>query len=545
MPIDWSKLPDQAAPSRQNSSSGLRSSIDWSRLPDQEPSQQAPAPRSSGWPATIGDAAGDVLIGAAKGAGQTAVNLGRLVHQIPGFSEGLDYWYEKLGKPGVDSARDFATGPGLSGLITGQQRQTAEQRLSLEPTNTAQRVGMVGEQIAETLLPSGAISRAAQGMNLARRVGLEAVTSAGISAAQGGDPTVAGVMGGAIPVVGRAVRAAAPALKEGALKNVTQALGATKERYKAMSQRLAPEIMRRGIRGSREQMQQQAEEAAEAAGQRIDDAIQAFGSRQVDSKPVIDALESAKDAYRINRSLSVPEAVRQGYVEVVQGGKTVLRKGASVGPNGTINVSVNVEPRAINQLNSLQRVLRELGPEPRVDQLIAVRRTWDKIVDQAGGYAHRAPGAIGIPLKDQSEAYAKREGASAIRKLLDAEVPELTAYNKEYAFWKSLDDVVSQTLKRTQPQGPGLGARVAGAAGQGIGAAMGASGGPTTAGIGAMLGGALNKRLENLLTSSRVRLLSASMKDQLANAIMSHRWQEVARVLGRIEATQGSKVFAQ
>src|SRR5205814_4658508 len=175
----------------------------------------------------------------------------------------------------------------------------------------------------------------------------------------------------------------------------------------------------------------------------------------ITTKPVLDALDTAKDAFRTTTA------------------------------TGTV---VEFEPRAIKQLTGLQQVLTDLGPTPTVEQLVAVRRAWDKVVSQAGGFEHRAAGAIGVPLKDISEAWAKREATSAIRELLAQQVPDLAAVNKEYAFWKGLNDVLTQTLKRTQPQGPSLTRQVLETGSAAMGGAIGSTVGPVGAAGGVALG---------------------------------------------------------
>lgn len=439
-------------------------------------------------------AGSDVLIGAAKGLGQTATNLGRLVHKIPGVSSAVDAVY---GRPGI-SEQGFAA---------------ADQALA--PSSTAQRVGKAGEQIAEVIAPgkaiSGAAATAARRLGMAGRIGVEAAGGAGLSVAQGGNPVVGAVVGGAAPVIGQAVGAVAPKLRAAAEEQVVKALGPTKERFKAMAERLTPSILQRGLRGSREALQQQAADAAQAAGQNIDAALTAYGSRQASTQPVVAALETAKDAFR------TPNAAGQ---------------------------IVEYEPRAIRQLEGLQKIITDLGPNASVDQLVGVRRAWDKVVDQAGGFAHRAGGAIGVPLKDQSEAWAKREATGAIRKLLDVEVPELTALNKEFSFWKSLDQVLTQTLQRTQPQGPGLGRMVMEAGGQAVGGVLGSTAGPAGAVGGAIGLGKIAAMANSVFKSPRWLLASAQAKDRLAAAIAGGNTGQMATALMRIGAVQGSKIPA-
>jgi hypothetical protein len=299
-----------------------------------------------------------------------------------------------------------------------------------------------------------------------------------------GDVTgLGGGLGGAkLAAAGaRAVqRRVVPALRQQAGKKVEQALGPTKERFKAMTRRITPEILKRNLHGSRASILKQAEDAAEAAGTQIDDAVAQYGERPANTEPIIRALETAKSAFRTR------------------------------GTNGAL---VEYEPRSIRQLERLQQVLVDLGPDPSVGQVIAIRRAWDRVVDQAGGFAHRAGGAIGIPLKDQSEAWAKREATAAIRRVLGSEVPELSALNKEFTFWKSLEDILTQTLQRTAPQHGGLHQVVVEAAGAAAASSRGLGAAWATGKVAGLL--------SRVVTSPRWRLMDARVRNRLAEALAS------------------------
>jgi hypothetical protein len=441
---------------------------------------------------------GNNVIGVMKGAGHTAVGLGDLFRHIPGLRQ----------------LSDAAAGGNADASFAAADE-------ALKPEGTAQKIGHGVEQAAEFLIPAGAAERGAAtiaaktaplfrnaprlvraAVKVAPRALTEALSSGSVAAAQGHDPTAAVAIGAATPMLGAAVDAAAtaasPALRSAAESQVMQALGPTKERFKAMAERIVPEMLKRGIRGSREQLAERAGAAVDAAGQEIDAALQQFGSRQVGVKPVSDAIEKAKDAFRATNAV------------------------------GTV---VEFEPRAIRQLDKLKGVIDDLGPDARVDQLVAVRRAWDKVVADAGGYAHRAPGGIGVPLKDISEASTKREATTAIRQLLDTEVPELSALNKEYSFWKNLDDVVTQTMQRKAPHGESIGSIVKESAGQAVGSM--ASGGNLGA---AFALGKLAKTASAVFTSPRWKLASAQAKDALATAIVANNPAQIAGSLSRIMA---------
>jgi hypothetical protein len=479
-------------------------------------------------------AVGNSVIGLLKGMGHTASSLGEAVTKIPGVATGIDTLY---GKPGLTKSA-FAAANEMT-----------------QPTTTAQKVGYGAEQAAEFLAPgaaaedtaaklagrySGAIaskfSNAPRLIQAGAQAAPQALTqgaaAAGTAAAQGGNPVAAGVMGAAGPVGQAALGSAADALGAQANKLVMQALGPTKERYKAMAQRLVPRILSEGIRGSREDVLAQATDAAWDAGQDIEKTLDAVGSRQIGTQPLVDALENAKNAFRTTATKPLMSLIGNKTAQILK-----------VDPQArTATVAVNFEPRAIAQLDKLKTVVQDLGGDASVTQLVAIRRAWDRVVDQAGGFAQRAPGAIGMPLKDTTEAWAKREATGAIRQLLDENVPELTKINKEFSFWKNLQDVLTQTVQRTTPQKPGLGTMIAQGAGQAVGGVVGSPGGPGTAVGGAVALGQVAKLANSVFSSPRWKFASAQMKDSLARAIMNGNVGELTSVLSRLGAGAASQI---
>ena len=408
------------------------------------------------------------------------------------------------------------------------------------PIETATAIGQKHvEQFgkARHALSDGRVSEAI-GHGLASAVPILGPVAADIGE-QIGSGDVAGGLGAATglvaplaaagPVARAAGRAATP-LRQSAQQKVVQALGPTKERFKAIAEKRAPEVLQRGLGGSRESLQAQAAQNARSAGQQIDELLQREGGRPLNPQPVIDALENAKTEFQTTRQVPLADAIKEGLERT---------PGARINGN-MVEIPVVFEPRAIGQISELQRVLRELGPEARVDQVVAIRRAWDKVVSDAGGYQHRAPGAVGQPLKDVSEAAAKRQATTAIRELLSAEVPDLAAINKEFAFWKDINSVLTQTLKRTQAQGPSLLGRIREGSGQVAGAVMGGvAGGPVGAGVGAVLTGALGKTAHAVFTSPKWRLVSARTRNQIAEALASGNPERVSTALGRAAAVTG------
>lgn len=151
------------------------------------PKPEKPKERQSGL-ATLGD----FVIGALKGGGETAVNLGSMLHKIPGVSGLVDSLY---GQEGLSQASFPAA------------------REALAPTNTAQSIGKGAEQFAELLAGGGVVSGATRGLRTGARILSEGVAGAGMNAAQGQSATAGGVMGAAMPAAGAAFRGARTLLR--------------------------------------------------------------------------------------------------------------------------------------------------------------------------------------------------------------------------------------------------------------------------------------------------------------------------------------------
>lgn len=479
----------------------------------------------------------DGVIGVVKGAGSTAANLGRLALHTPIVGRFLKFANEHL-----------------SGATHEQQEAAfAAATEALKGTNLTQSTLKGAEQLAELVVPSNTVAAAGEkaatvmaprltqslGPLLARvlpRAAIEAPAAAAMASAQGGSPVAGAVLGAAGPLVSEGLATALPQrLKDAAQKKVVQALGPTKERFKAMAERLAPEMLKRGLGGSRQALQQKAVETLEVVGDDLDQALATHGGQPVTVDRVSRALETAKDAFRTTKEMTLTEAISKKYVLMKPGGVS-LAPGSTMLPNGLVQVMVEFEPRAIRQLSGLQKVIDDLGPVATVEQMTGLRRAWDKVVAQAGGYAHRAGGAIGVPLQDQSEAFAKREGAGAIRKLLADEVPDLAAINKEYSFWKNLDDVLTQTLQRTQAQAPGLGKQIAEVGGAAAAASHGLGAAAAT--------GKVAKMANAVFTSPRWRFIDANLRNKLADAMVSGNANRTIGVLSHIAAVQATKIPA-
>lgn len=160
---------------------------------------------------TMRGMARDVVTGAGKGAADTAVSLGSMVHSIPGVGDLTDM-FAKMAAPLMGG--DALTDP----KAAFNKPEATKTQLGLDAENTAQSVGKTGEQIGEffipapssrleavkslvRLIPDSASPRAmALGNKIARYAGRilgEAGSAAGVSAVHGDDnPEISGAIAG-------------------------------------------------------------------------------------------------------------------------------------------------------------------------------------------------------------------------------------------------------------------------------------------------------------------------------------------------------------
>jgi len=419
---------------------------------------------------------GQAAIGAAKGVGNTVAGLGEMVHMIPGVSAGVDALY---GKPGLSDA------------------SFKEARRVTAPTNTAQAVGQGVEQVGEFFLPTGAVGK---GAKIAADVGKSALLTRAQTGSNNAALTSAGITA-AIPAVGAAARAVGPVLERSAARSMTQALGATKEWAKAEAAKLAPQMLERGVKGSRPAMLQQAKATAQRVGGELDDAYKTAAAA----------------------GETVPAAVIQGNLQVAgEAFKVTNAAGQKVVLPGT--------ERAFERLQTLDEFVGSLGPDIPVDQAAHIKRTWDGIVSKAGLYGQKATASA----TDSADAWAIREASSSFRKLLNTN-PDIAALNKEAAFWTGLKNVLKETDKRTQAQSGGLVSNIAGV----VGAASGLATGGITSAIGA---GVVAQQLTRALQSPWWRTTAAApFKANLATALSSGNAARVGEVAKTIAAAMPAR----
>jgi len=428
-------------------------------------------------------------------------------------------------RSGMETARDVALGVGKSalGLVEGggkllrsipgvdrASRALGEVTLPVTttPTNTAQAVGKAAGDIGQFFVPALGTTKLAQ---VVKNVGLTAMQGGGL-----GSSLASGAITAALPGAGAAGRAAVSA-RAGAEKSMAQALGATTDKMKAQAAKLAPEMLERGVAGSRTAMLKQATAELDTAGKQI-------GAEVARAKQAGEAISGATVRDGINRSINTLH-------EVDASGRKIVIAG--------------LEP-VVKQLEKLDAFIGRMGSSLWRDQSIPIEKAqriktaWDKIVAKAGLFGPKASATA----SDQAKAWAYREASGSLRSVMAKANPTLDDINKEYAFWKGMKDVLSKTELRTQAQGPGLTATLAGGAGAviGVGAGHGAAG----AGVGAMAGALIGQQTIKLMQSPYWKTtVSGPLKNMLADALASGTAERVTSATRAIVASLPSQVRQQ
>lgn len=440
-----------------------------------------PAPEQKSVYAKAADTAVDLGTGALKGVGNTVFGLGQLFRD-----------YTPVGR--ISDA-----------ILPGAFDQKPPE---IVPQGTAQKLGYGAEQIGEFFLPTGEAGALAKVPGMASRGVRAGLQAAGLTTAQGGGPIESGVSGAITAAIpgGGAAKKASGLLQEGAEKTMAQALGATKEGMKQEAATLAPEMLKRGVKGSRAAMLEQAEKGVTQTGAKIGQEYAAAGAagQTVPGSAIRAELEKAAE------TLAVKDA--QGAPVVIEGTQRVAKK-----------------------LAKLDQFVASLGPDIPVEQAARIKQTWDKIVSKSGLYGAKATASA----TDNADAWALREASGAFRELLNAN-PTIEALNKEFAFWKGMKNVLSETQRRTQAQGGGLVSAGMGGAGMLAGAMTGDTG--MDRAQNAVFGGLAGRQFVKLIQSPAWRTtVTGPMKAKLAEALASGSAERVSAAMGRIMAAAPSE----
>jgi hypothetical protein len=238
--------------------------------------------------------------------------------------------------------------------------------------------------------------------------------------------------------------AAAPVARRGAERAVVKAFEATSGKTKAMAEKATPAMLDQGVRPQTiGRLATSADEQVSTLGQRLDAAYQTHGPVSVDTKPILDEIQVAKQ-----RALATT-------------------------PSGS---TVPIAGSALPMLESLEETIRSLGPTTTVENLRKVKQAWDEIA-----YA-KGPAAT-----DNVRAGAFRVGADATRRTMANAVTELDDLNRQYSHHRNVADAAQATVNRQSHQGLRLRDLLVSGTGGGIGTLLGGT--ALGGGVGATLAG--------------------------------------------------------
>lgn len=321
-----------------------------------------------------------------------------------------------------------------------------------------------------------------------------------------------------------AMASRAEKLRASSAQDVQQALNPTRHRTKVQTQRITPGIQERGLVGNLEDLKTLAGQKVDEVGPQIDAILQANKGERVNLAPV-----RARVAKLRAETLNEVPARR--------GGRPVTD--AATGQPVTEAAVHN--PRKFAQVQAIENLLAKYGDDMSVEQAVAVRQTWDDVIKLAGGFDEKAGrGAFGVGLADASEAAVKKSVVGPLRTELAKAVPDVQALNKEYGFWRDLEDVATASASRkTGQHKTGLLGKSVENTGRAIGGYVGyRTGGAIGAGTGMLVGGETAKRLTALFHSPKWKLTSSKLKMNLADALASRKPDRIGQAIAEISRAQ-------
>jgi hypothetical protein len=282
--------------------------------------------------------------------------------------------------------------------------------------------------------------------------------------------------------VSAATKPLSTSLKNSATKQYQKALSPTKAENKFLAQKITPQLLDRGVSGSLEGINEQAQAAMEDVGPQISAAVKKVPqAKQLAIQPVLQALEDYKDTFKVN--------------------------------------GAEMRPDAVARATELQDTIKQLGPDVSYASLNRARQIFDEVVAQGKGY-------YGKTLAEGGTLDVQREAANAIRQELAKDRPDIAKLNKEYSFWANVEKVTGDTLQRRSGQEGALLPK------------LGAIGGAATGHLPS--GGALYL-LGRVLQSPRWRTFSAVKKTQIANAIAAGDAATLTKLIGLGASAYGAQ----
>jgi hypothetical protein len=302
----------------------------------------------------------------------------------------------------------------------------------------------------------------------------------GLDAPQSTDENATGIakqgaIQGGIQAASEALPLAAPFLKNAALGQYTRALAPTTQANKAITQDIAPQMIRRGLHGNLESLEERAGAETAAVGPDLTAAYAAVPAKATEGSgsKILSDLEGMKNRYVVDGQVANPEAV--------------------------------------NAISGVQDIVKQYGNDVSPQSLRKLKQIFDEPVAGAGGYT-------GTDLATHYSLNAKEAAANSIRNILHQASPDAAALDKEISFWLNVKRVTGATNLRRAGQEGGL-LKTLSPLGAGAAGALGFATHGTTRSIEAGAGAALATYAAQMVRTPAWRTTSAIFKDRLADAL--------------------------
>lgn len=259
-------------------------------------------------------------------------------------------------------------------------------------------------------------------------------------------------------------------LKKQAIKQYSEALGATTKELKSITGKVVPELLDRGISGGLEKIEKISEVGVEEGSKLI---------KLAESK--------------------IPEAAKQKVAPL-------LEKASKLRNRYIIEGKV-LDQSAVDAVDKVVESISQFGHEIPDNTLLKIRRVLDRSVSLANKNFTKDEGL--------SLATEAKEGiANTIRGILNDRYKDLGKANKEFNLWNNTGKIVQATLERRSSQTGGISKQIIPAIFGGVGLAGGG-------GIPAIIGYFGSQKALQLLNSPAYKTLSAVQKNKLANYLIS------------------------
>lgn len=396
---------------------------------------------------------------------------------------------------------------GLTGLDRQQRIAKIDSMLGLAPKGSAQKVGGVVAEAIPYFTP-GAVGKGVGALGkMALEGGKAAAIASGLQGATPGEAAAAGVLGGVGQGITSAAEGAAPYLRKSAVDLFQRAIQPTREHLKVAVERIAPEAVNRGIRGSLEGITKQAGGKVSELAQKLEgvyDDATAKGTT-FDATALAQKLDQLKQQFKVTG-----------------------------GGGGTIRPQSEAAIEAMKE-----RVLGQ-GATITPRDLWETRKALDEIIAGATG--------AGFDVRKSGVKGATDRVSKAAGKILQDELntltPNLKGLNKEFGFWNDLAKGAKSTKTRRVGQESPLAATLVGS---GVGSALGYKTGetPQSAGLGMLAGGLAGRQALTLMRSPAWRTASAQVRNNAARLIESGRIDDAVALLGRAVGRVGPAMLGE